>query len=118
MKTFKTSFFLLSLFVITGFNAAAFAPEKTVKDNCSLSSLKSAITKTNKYRTFRFTMKNEEDSPVTIHLKDKNGEILYMKKLKKGGDFATDFNFVNMPDGTYMVEMVKKNCISKQALTL
>jgi|GEM_PF-1889458 len=118
MKTLKMSFALLTLLAATSFRSMANAPAKTVKENCSLTSLKSAVTKTTKERTYRFIVKNEEDSPVTIHLKDANGQVLFMKKLKKAGDFAIDFNFSNMPDGKYTIEMVTKICISKQDLTL
>jgi flagellar hook assembly protein FlgD len=114
----KTSVAIISLFLLSTLGSMAAAPTKATLENCSLTSLKSAVLKTTKDRTFRFIMKNEEDSPVTIHLKDEIGQVLYMKKLKKAGDFATDFNFTNMPNGKYTIEMVKKNCISRQQLTL
>ncbi len=118
MKSLKMSFFLSGLLLVSGISAMATTPNKAVKEICSLTNLKSAVMKTTKDRTFRFMMKNEEDSPVTIHLKDEKGQVLYMKKMKKAGDFVTDFNFANMPDGNYTIEMIKKNCISRQELTL
>lgn len=59
--------------------------------------------------TFKLYYKGAQQADVKVSIRDASDRILYSETIKKSGGFVRPYNFSNLPEGDYTIQIADKN---------
>jgi len=59
--------------------------------------------------TFKLYYKSEQQSDVKVSILNSSNKVVFSEVLKKVGGFVRPYNFSNLPEGDYSIEIADKN---------
>ena len=108
MKT--TKLILAVLLTVIGTAASATEGEKSKTDAPTIE-----VTSANS-NVYQLTYKGRSETKAIVNIRNANKELVFTEKIKNLGAFARPYNFSNLPDGMYTMEVVEGEVITKKVI--